>query len=137
MACFDTTALVDISGRGGRAPCRAARDLVRRLRSRPEETLVTTRFNVAELLVGVARAQHRHVEVRRVRKVLRPLAVLEFDARAARAFGRIVGHLLDRGTPIGDMDALIASVCLVNGHPVVTRNVRHFERVPGLVVVSY
>jgi tRNA(fMet)-specific endonuclease VapC len=55
----------------------------------------------------------------------------------AGVFGRIVGHLQSKGTAIGDVDTLIGAVALETGHPVVTRNVRHFERIPGLEVITY
>jgi predicted nucleic acid-binding protein len=35
------------------------------------------------------------------------------------------------------MDVLIASVVLVQGERLVTRNVRHFEGIPDLLVESY
>jgi predicted nucleic acid-binding protein len=34
-------------------------------------------------------------------------------------------------------DLWIAATALANGMPVVTRNVKHFQRVPGLSVISY
>jgi predicted nucleic acid-binding protein len=92
---------------------------------------------VAELLVGVARAQDAAAERIRIERLLRPFTILEFHEGSAEAFGRIVGRLQETGTIIGDMDALIAAVALQAGHPVVTRNVRHFERVAGLEVISY
>jgi predicted nucleic acid-binding protein len=66
--------------------------------------------------------------------VIGPLPILDFDRRAAEVFGRVLGRLQHAGTPIGDMDALIASVCLAAGHSVMTRNAAHFARVPGLSV---
>ncbi len=41
-----------------------------------------------------------------------------------------------RTTPIGERDTLIAGVCLAIGRPLLTANVRHFRRVPGLEVVQ-
>jgi predicted nucleic acid-binding protein len=35
------------------------------------------------------------------------------------------------------MDVLIASVVLVHGERIVTRNTRHFEGIPALAVESY
>ena len=105
--------------------------------ARTEEPLVTTRFNVAELWIGVARSTRPADEERAIRQLLRPLAILEFGATAARAFGRIVGYLQARGTPIGDMDALIAATAIVRGHSIVSRNDEHFVRVPGLRIESY
>lgn len=136
MACLDTSALLDLSGRGGRRSRDRARRKVAELVA-AAEPLVTTRFNVAELWVGVARSEDGEAERQKVETLLRPLAILDFEQEAAEVFGYVVGYLQRQGIPIGDMDAIIASVCLVYGHLVVTRNTAHFERVPGLEVTGY
>jgi tRNA(fMet)-specific endonuclease VapC len=136
MACLDTTALIDLSGGRGRRNRERARHKAEALRA-SGETLVTTRFSVAELWVGVYRAEDRGGEITKVRAVLRPLPVLDFDGRAAETFGQVVARLLDAGLHIGDMDALIASACLVEGHSLLTRNAAQFARVPGLVIETY
>ena len=136
MACLDTSALIDLSGRDGAAPRKRIRDTLRALLQDGEQ-LVTTRFNVAELWVGVARSQDPEAEREKIETLLSPLPVLEFDARCAEVFGYTLAHLQERGLPIGDMDTLIASVSLVSGHGVITRNEKHFERIPGLTVVTY
>lgn len=69
--------------------------------------------------------------------VLSPLVVLDFDESAAMTFGRITAYLQARGAPRGDMDVLIASVALVHGEQIVTRNTKHFEGIPGLIVETY
>jgi hypothetical protein len=63
--------------------------------------------------------------------------MLPFEKSTARIFGMVVGDLEKQGLPISDMDALIASVALEHDELLVTRNVRHFERVRGLRVESY
>jgi tRNA(fMet)-specific endonuclease VapC len=68
---------------------------------------------------------------------LQPFDVLPFEETTARIFGNLVGELEKRGQAISDMDALIASVALENGEMLVTRNVVHFARVPGLQVEHY
>lgn len=122
MACLDTSLLIDAAGRGGNASSS---------RSHP------TRFNVAELWVGVERSRDREAEIQAVEGILSPLAVLDFDESAARVFGRITAHLAAAGRPRGDMDVLIASVVLVHGERIVTGNARHFEGIPGLAVEDY
>jgi tRNA(fMet)-specific endonuclease VapC len=136
MVCLDTTVLLDLAGRSGRRVQERARQRVRELHDE-EHFLVTSRFNIAELCVGIERSANREREIESVQRLTAPLAVLEFDERGAQTFGRIVAHLQSLGTPIGDMDALIASVALAHGHSVVTRNERHFHRVPGLAVETY
>lgn len=46
-------------------------------------------------------------------------------------------HLRDNGNLIGANDLWIAATGLAYEMPVVTRNVEHFKRVPGLEVESY
>src|SRR5260370_65744 len=59
------------------------------------------------------------------------------DPRAAQVEGALGAHLERRGTPIGDAGVRIAAIALANGLTVVTGNVRHFERVPGLHVENW
>ncbi len=63
--------------------------------------------------------------------------VLPFDEEAAEEYGRLGAHLEAQGTPIGEADTQIAAIALANDLTVVTGNVRHFERVPGLNVENW
>jgi tRNA(fMet)-specific endonuclease VapC len=136
MACLDTSFLLDAAGRGGR-------QLKARAREKPAslveagEILTTTRFNVAELWVGVERTRDRPGELLTIETMLEPLTILDFDESSARVFGRITAYLYAHGSPRGDMDILIASVILVHGERLVTRNTRHFAGIPELVVETY
>ena len=60
------------------------------------------------------------------------MKVLSFDEEAALVGARIRAHLERRGTPIGDLDSLIAAHALARDLILVTNNLREFERVPGL-----
>lgn len=136
MACLDTTILIDAAGRGGRRLRVRAREKLASLVD-AGELLTTTRFTVAELWVGVERAEDRQAEMEAVERMLRPLIVLDFDEVSARVFGSVTARLQARGAPRGDMDVLIAAVALAHGERIVTRNTRHFEAIPGLAVESY
>jgi tRNA(fMet)-specific endonuclease VapC len=92
---------------------------------------------VAELRVGIEQATDRVAEEARVRRALASVTVLELDEAAAEYFGRLRAHLYSLGRPVGDMDTLIAAVCLARGQSLVTRNPRHFLDVPGLLLESY
>jgi tRNA(fMet)-specific endonuclease VapC len=135
VACLDTTVLIDLLRR--RRP-RRKRALAKldELAMRGE-SLVTTRFNVAELYVGVARANDRNGEELAVRTLLKPFEVLEFNDRAARLFAETTAHLRRLGRPAGDMDVLIAATCLAADDFLVTHNATHFARIPRLVVETY
>lgn len=51
--------------------------------------------------------------------------------------GRIDGRLSAAGSAIGMGDTIIAATALVHEEPVLTENVKHFERVDGLSVNTY
>jgi predicted nucleic acid-binding protein len=50
--------------------------------------------------------------------------------------GQIQGEQADKGLNIAFEDLLIAATALQLGHGVATSNIRHFQVIPGLSVVS-
>ena len=68
---------------------------------------------------------------------LAPFYVLPSTPEVSWQFGRAYRHLRDNGNLIGSNDLWIAATGLAYEMPVVTRNVEHFRRVPGLEVESY
>jgi predicted nucleic acid-binding protein len=135
MACLDTTILIDLIGR----PSSRKQQAVRKVKELAEggETLATTRFNIAEIYVGVARSEHPEADEKVIETLLRDFETLEFTDAAARVFGSITGYLQQIGKPAGDMDVLIAATAMVHGHALVTRNARHFRHIPELAVEEY
>ena len=135
MPCLDTCVILDIL-RGvpsltGRATAKID-DLRRRGRR-----LSVSRFTWAELYVGVCRSRDPAAEEAAILALLDPLTILEFDDKSARFFGSLTAQLYRTGRPIADIDILIAATALAAGELVVTRDVEHFSRIPGLVVETY
>ena len=65
------------------------------------------------------------------------ITVVPFDEACAGNFGRIASGLVEKGTPIGEFDAMIAAHALALGVTLVTNNVKHFSRVPGLKLANW
>ena len=62
----------------------------------------------------------------------------DYDAVSTPAhYGRIRAELERRGTTVGGMDLLIAAHALGLNATVVTNNVSHFSRIPGLHLVNW
>jgi len=68
---------------------------------------------------------------------LSPFGILDFQQTDALAFGTIDFVLQSKGTPIGDMDTMIAAQAIARGLVLVTNNVRHYGRIPGLEYESW
>lgn len=92
--------------------------------------LATTAVTVFEIWRGLESEGAREV----ARRAFRGVRVYPLTDAAARRAGEV--HRALRGTPIGERDTLIAGVCLAIQRPLLSANVRHFRRVPGLDVVQ-
>lgn len=66
---------------------------------------------------------------------LQKTPVIYPDTAAATQFDRL--RLMKRLRKIGRADLLIASIVLANDATLVTRNVRHFKRIPDLKIVNW
>ena len=93
-------------------------------------------LTLAELRFGAERRGSRRLH-RLISDFTSALLVAPFDAKAADRFGQIGALLADEGTPIGQLDTLIAAHALVLGVTLVSNNARHFGRVRGLRTESW
>jgi tRNA(fMet)-specific endonuclease VapC len=98
------------------------------------EPVATTAVNVAELFRGAHLARDSVRALTRVRAVLGPLSIHPLDGAAGEEYGRIVADLERGGKPVGHMDSMVGAISRLAGETIVTRNSRHFSRIPGLAV---
>lgn len=131
VSLADTSFLVDLM-RGDQA----AQDLLWQWQ---EEgwTMKTSIVTLFELHRGLAMVDWPPKQLERIRQALAGMPLLPLDGEAAIVGGQMAGALHRAGQTIDPEDCMIAGVALRNALPVVTRNVKHFERVSGLRVVSY
>jgi tRNA(fMet)-specific endonuclease VapC len=90
----------------------------------------------AELLYGLKRlppAHRLHIGVRRFLRIVR---VLSWDAEAADFYADIRHELVSTGQVIGEMDMMIAAHSLAAAAVLVTNNTRHFERIPAPLILQ-
>lgn len=111
-------------------------EVAARLRRCPPSDVAVSAITAAELWYGAARGHTRRI-AHVIAAFLGSIAVMPFDAVAARAYGHLAARLVATGVPIGQMDTLIAAHGLALRATVVTHNTRHFSRVPGLRVVDW
>lgn len=71
----------------------------------------------------------------RTEELLNQLPIIPISQSAAEEFNRL--RAISKLRKIGQADLLIASITLVNRATLVTRNLRHFQQIPGIKVVNW
>jgi predicted nucleic acid-binding protein len=105
------------------------------LRGVPREDQFISAVTVGELYHGAYRSTARERHLANIEKrVLPAVTILPYDASVAKVFGELRADLERAGTRLDDADLQIASTALHHGLELVTGNIRHFDRVPGLRV---
>lgn len=94
--------------------------------------LATTAVTRFELLAGARTRRQGKV----ARELLEALRCFPLDADAADRAAAVRRSLEKDGQGIGMGDSLIAGITLARDAILLTRNVRHFQRVPGLTLGS-
>lgn len=125
---FDTDAVSEL------LKPRPAESYVLWLRTVPREDQYVSAVSVGELFHGAFRSENTDRHLTNIEeKVLPAVTVLPLDIAVARLYGEIRAELEADGTPLAEADLQIAATARFHGLELVTGNVRHFERVPGLV----
>lgn len=124
---FDTDALSEVLRR---RPAPAYLDW---LATVPAEEQAASAVSIGELYRGAFRLAARQRWLERIERDLLPrLRVLPYDLPIARRYGEIRAELEAAGQMPGEADLQIAATALHHDLTLVTGNLRHFERVPGL-----
>jgi predicted nucleic acid-binding protein len=126
---LETTFLIDLErehNRGAPGPA------VTFLEGLDEARLYLTFTVAGELAAGTSMSDRARWE-----SFLGPFYVLQSSPAVGWEYGKAYRFLRDNGRSIGANDLWIAATALAFGMPVVTRNVEHYRRVPGLEVEAY
>ena len=127
---LDTNVLVDyLSGRFPR--------VTRRVQENNPEDLCTSSVVVAELRYGADKSARRAENHARLALLLEEILCLDFDTRAALAYGSLRADLERRGQIIGPYDMMIAAQALALDLTLVSDNIEEFRRVPGLKLENW
>lgn len=130
MVCFDTDFLI--------AYLQNDSDAIKKLedlQDADDATAITTTINAAELWKGVYRSAEKQKEIAKVERLLDSLELITLDRESARMVGELDAAI--KSNPIGESDLIIASIALANKQVLITKNRKHFERIPGLQVEGW
>lgn len=108
--------------------------------SHDEETILTSSICEAEIYEGVYREKQENISLKKevFRKLLEKFSeTVYFDSEQAEIAGKIRAELSKKGSLIGDLDVLIAAAAMAKNAILVTKNPKHFQKIPGLQVESF
>jgi tRNA(fMet)-specific endonuclease VapC len=103
----------------------------------PSEELAVSTISVGELVHGVYKSRRVADNLVLLDLMLADLSALPFDEFAAREFGALKARLENSGARLDDLDLQIAATALRFKAPLVTHNMHHFGRVPGLALEDW
>ena len=99
--------------------------------------LSTTPVNLCELYDGAYGSRNPTKELVKVDGLVNLLDILEFNMDVCRNYGEKINQVPLKHEPIGDFDLIIACIAMSHGEILATRNIQHFDKVPGLVVQQW
>lgn len=63
--------------------------------------------------------------------------IIHLTPKSSKISAKIYANLRKAGTPVDDIDLLIAGIALENNFIMITNNTNHFERIKGLAVENW
>jgi tRNA(fMet)-specific endonuclease VapC len=131
---LDTSFCVDLiretaHGETGRARTKLA--------SLQDTEMCISLFTLCELSAGVELSRNPERERRKVEQMATFVTILYPDEVFALLYGEGEAYLRKRGIPIPVMDLLIGITALSARMPLLTRDVEHYDRIPGLSIETY
>jgi tRNA(fMet)-specific endonuclease VapC len=107
-----------------------------KLKELTPEAVAVSIVSVAELYEGVYSSRDPGKTMEGVQDFLRAFDVLDIQDDTCKIFGKERGRLRKTGRIPGDLDLLIAAICLQHRLTLLTNNRKHFEQVNGLKILS-
>jgi predicted nucleic acid-binding protein len=111
-------------------------DAVNLLPTLEPEGLAISLITYGEVYDGIYYGRDPRAAEQAFLRFLRGVTVLPLTRTIMKRFARIRGQLRRSGLTVQDPDLLIAATALTHGMTLVTRNLRHFQRIPDLVIYT-
>ncbi len=130
MIGFDTTAIIDFFKKN---------DGLKKVLDGLEDDFATTIINCQETYFGIYQGNPKYdLESEFYGKFFDNIILLGLDKNSVKESSRIFWELSRNGKITGKFDCMIAGILLSNGvDKIITKNVKDFENIKGLKVISY
>lgn len=98
--------------------------------------LATTIINAFELYHGAYRSRRFEANLNATKAFLSSVDVLYLDDNSAERSAEVLAKLQSAGKGIDPRDLFTGCISLENGYALLTLNRRHFDAIPGLLVLG-
>ena len=132
MICFDSDFIIDF--------LRGKKEAVSKVKEFEDEgrELITTAINSLEIYVGIiAIDEPESQRVIKTKEFLNSILILPFTKESSEKAALLLNTLKMKGTPIGLKDTLIAAIAINNDTPLLTRNLKHFNKIENLEIETW
>ena len=99
--------------------------------------LKTTIINVGELYKGAYLSTKVNENKKKIEDFLKNIIILDLKVDAIKIYAKISAELRMKGEKIGDFDELIASITISKKETLITRNIRHYERISEISLQNW
>lgn len=106
-------------------------------RGRQDDSVGVCFMTIAELYYGAEKSSDPEANFAAIEKLLLSVEIVQTDHPILKRFGTLKASLQKAGAPLADADVLVAAATLEKADKLITGNVRHFERIPGLVLEDW
>jgi predicted nucleic acid-binding protein len=133
---LDSSVVIDAERRGETVE----RLIERIIHSTGDQDAALSAAGLTEIVHGIYRASTPQIRSRResfLNELLADLTVYPYTKETAMLAGKLDGEQQSKGVVVPFADLLIGVTALALSYSVLTVNVRHFERIPGLSVVRF
>jgi tRNA(fMet)-specific endonuclease VapC len=110
--------------------------IMKNLIKHENDEILISAISYAELCFGLEKKGSQRL-FNEVSAILGKLTVIDFNSSQSELYGKIRLNLEKSGTPLGDMDMLIAAAALSTGAILVSHNIKHFQRIKGIRLVDW
>lgn len=130
MIALDTTAIVDFFKGDPK---------IMKLLENLDEPLSSTIINYQEIMFGLDLENPHHLEEEKYYDLFfNSIFTFHLDEESSKKATKIDWKLKKKGISSGRFDSIIAGIITKNGvNKIITRNVKHFDKIEGLKVISY
>ncbi|MBI4016313.1 MAG: type II toxin-antitoxin system VapC family toxin [Candidatus Aenigmarchaeota archaeon] len=126
MYCLDSNIIIDMF--------RGDNKLKEKINS--FEHYCITPIVLCELFKGAYLAEKQEKALKLVEEFVHSTELLEFSGHACKIFGHNYSYLKKKGKQTQERDLMIASIAMANNAMIVTRNIKDFENIPALKIIS-